>query len=813
MPSDRLPPSAPLRTGRRRPGLSLGSQLTLALAALVVLSTAVVGWLAYRTARDIIEQQALRTVGVAAASREQVLRLVLQHHHERATGFLETARQRCSGRPEPRRSGCLHVLLLAFAATERAAAVRLAFAGAEPIAIGEGAERLAALPPPAPRQLAWTGFDAAQRPYYVVRVASRRGDAELALRFPTTDLERIFLDRRGLGRSGETFLVDPSGAFVTPPRYAGQAAGRHPLDLPPMQACLAGKSGEMLAHDYRGVPVVHGFRYLAETGGGCIMAHIEEAEAFAPARALQARLLSASAAFLALALALSYALASTLSRPIGRLSEAVNAVRRGQLDQRLVPRGPRELRRLTSHVNLMASRLKRARRHEEALRERLLAATRELEANAAKLEEHVAQLEAARQRATFLADVGAELAASLDYEATLQRIARLAVPTLADRCVVDLVEADGSIRRVAVVCADPAKAPLAERLRRYSPDPHGPHPIARVARTGRAEVAADVPPGLVPAIAHDVEHARIVQELGLRSYMCVPLVARGRTLGTLWFASAESGRRYGPADLALAEELARRAALAVDNARLYREAQEAVRARDAFLARASHELRTPLTSALGTIRLLRRSRSGQLSESPETLIEIASRNLETMAALVNDLLDASKLAAGAAALIVEPVEVADLVARSLELVAAQARDKGVALETAVPAGLRLKGDPLKLEQVLVNLLANAVTFTPAGGRVRVEAERDDDGVLLRVRDTGEGIARDVLDRIFEPFFQASGGGRRRTRGTGLGLAICRQIVTLHGGRIWAESDGPGAGSTFTVRLPAAPPARAAGHAA
>jgi signal transduction histidine kinase len=221
-----------------------------------------------------------------------------------------------------------------------------------------------------------------------------------------------------------------------------------------------------------------------------------------------------------------------------------------------------------------------------------------------------------------------------------------------------------------------------------------------------------------------------------------------------------------------------------------------------FFARASHELRTPLTSALGTIRLLKRSLTGELPERPDALVAIASRNLGAMAALVNDLLDASKLEAGRETLALEVVDVASVVKAGLDAVAAQARDKSVALRATVPAGLTVPADPLKLERVLVNLLANAVKFMPAGGEVTVSAERDTAAVVLRVRDTGEGIAREHLEAIFEPFFQAGGRVARRIRGTGLGLAICRQIVRLHGGAIWAESEGPGRGSIFTVSLPA-----------
>ncbi len=512
---------------------------------------------------------------------------------------------------------------------------------------------------------------------------------------------------------------------------------------------------------------------------------------------------------------------------------AVQALRGGAYDfiQKPVDRDylVASLRRAirTRQLSREVERQQRAlERHAGQLERVVEARTRELrEANRAKdqllLREQAAraEAEAARQRLAFLAEASARLSASLDYPAVLAGVAAFAVPGFADWCAVDVVGDDQGVRELTVTHADRSRLEAVRAARfRHPADPDAPHGVPHVLRTGRPELVVEVTEPLLAAMARDAEHLRALRALGVRSYICVPFGARGRTLGALTFASAESERRYGPADLALAEELARRAALAADNALLYREAQEAARAREAFLARASHELRTPLTSAIATVRLLKRALRGEWRESPDTLIDIASRNLDAMAALVDDLLDVSKLTAGREPLALEPVDVAAAVAASVELVGAQARDKGVELRAAVPASLRLPADRPRLEQVLVNLLANAVKFTPAGGEVAVEAEAVADQVLIRVRDTGEGIEREHLRSIFEPFVQAGeaagrGAGDRRTRrprGTGLGLAICRQIVELHGGAIWAESAGPGTGSTFVIRLPRVP---AASHAA
>jgi signal transduction histidine kinase len=426
-----------------------------------------------------------------------------------------------------------------------------------------------------------------------------------------------------------------------------------------------------------------------------------------------------------------------------------------------------------------------------------------------ELRRRVAELKRTEEQQRFLAGASGVLGSSLDYDATLTSVVGLATPALADYCVIHVPDPDGTLRRVALAHADSMKSALLRELdRRFPVRLTDEHPVCRALKTGRTEHVAEVPEEMVLTTARDDRPLEVFRG-SVRSFIVVPLVARGRTLGVVSFVRTESGRRYGAAEVALGEELGQRAAFAIDNARLYQESQAAVQARDTFLARASHELRTPLTSVLGTIRLLKRAFSGALDEPPETLVEIASRNLVTMSRFIDDLLDVSKLSSGEPQLLLETFDLAGVVAESLEVVAPQAREKGVLLRSSLPAAIRLPADRLKLSQVLVNLLGNAVKFTPAGGEVSVEAQAESGHVLLRVRDTGGGIPGEDIGRIFEPFVQAGEPeGRypverraRRGRGTGLGLAICRQIVELHGGQIWAESEGRGKGSTFSVRLP------------
>jgi GAF domain-containing protein len=255
-----------------------------------------------------------------------------------------------------------------------------------------------------------------------------------------------------------------------------------------------------------------------------------------------------------------------------------------------------------------------------------------------------AQAEEARRRAAFLAESSTVLTSSLDYPTTLASVAQLAVPQLADWCAVYMLEPDGSIRLLAVTHVDPAKIEWAQELgRRYPPDPGAPHGVPRVLHTGRSEIYADVPEAVLQAYARDAEHLRLLRELGLQSYMIVPLIARTRMLGALGFACAETGRHYGPDDLALAEDLAHRAATAIDHALLYRQAQEAIAARDQFLSVASHELRTPLSPIQLQVQLLLRAiRTGTLDKIPQErlreMVEMCDRQVKLLVKLVNDLL-------------------------------------------------------------------------------------------------------------------------------------------------------------------------------
>lgn len=405
------------------------------------------------------------------------------------------------------------------------------------------------------------------------------------------------------------------------------------------------------------------------------------------------------------------------------------------------------------------------------------------------------------RRASFLAEASRVLAASLDFEATLRSVARVAIPYLADYVLVDVLEAPGRLRRLAAAHTDPA---IEERLAAERP----PAPIAAAVGGALAGVIARGEPTLVRDVSEewllargrDAEHLGAGAGAAPTSLMLVPLRARGRTLGVVSFARLDGTRRYTLADLALAEDPAQRAALAADNARLYHEAQDASRAKDEFLAVLSHELRTPLTPVLGWVRMLR---AGTLApEATQRALDTVERNTRLQAQLVEDLLDVSRIIVGKLSLDLRPIALAPIVETVMENTAAAAAAKSIVMTQRVEPDLpRVEGDANRLHQVLANLVSNAVKFTPPGGRVDIALRRAGESVRLTVSDTGDGLAPDVAPYIFDRFRQADSTLTREHGGLGLGLSIVHHIVERHGGSVTASSEGLGRGTTFSVTLP------------
>ncbi|HEX8285281.1 MAG TPA: PAS domain S-box protein [Pyrinomonadaceae bacterium] len=412
----------------------------------------------------------------------------------------------------------------------------------------------------------------------------------------------------------------------------------------------------------------------------------------------------------------------------------------------------------------------------------------------------ISERKAAEERLRFIAEASRVLGSSLDYETTLEGLAHLAVEALADYCLVDLIDDDGRVRRVAATHRDPRMRPLVERLREFPPGPQSAG-VPRVLRTGRPEAFADVSEETLPRLARDEEHARVLSELGLKSFLTVPLEARGRTIGALTFSSTRARRDYTEADVAYAREIAARAALAIENARLYARAQEVNRAKDEFLATLSHELRTPLTPILGWTHMIRSGRLGA-NESAQG-IRVIEKNSQSLSRLINDLLDMSSILSGKMRIERAAVDLHSVVREAAETVRPQADARSVALDVQTGPPSTVSGDRTRLIQVFWNLLHNAVKFSPEGGRVRVRVHALEGRALVEVEDDGDGIAPEFLPHVFERFRQADMGTTRQHGGLGLGLALVKSFVEAHGGAVAVESKGEGRGSRFTVSLPAA----------
>ena len=391
----------------------------------------------------------------------------------------------------------------------------------------------------------------------------------------------------------------------------------------------------------------------------------------------------------------------------------------------------------------------------------------------------------------LLAEVSVALSASLDYDQTLATVTQLAVQSVADWCVIDLVEEHGHIRRLKVASADPANAALCAVLEQMPPKRDLPYVGRSVVESGRSFVIEHMTSQHLESYAQGPEHLRALRAVGLTSLIAVPLLMRGNPLGVLLFGSSNPDRVYGQDDLRWAEPLADRSAVAIENARLYRASVEATHRRDQVLGVVAHDLRNPLSTIL--MQTTARSRKPN---------EVIHRAATRMNRLIQDLLDVSLIETGqfpiqraplsGGALVVEAVETQKILATSSSV------ELRLDLETDVP---EVWGQHDRLLQVFENLIGNAIKFTTAGGRITVGAASNDQEVVFWVADSGSGIAPDDLPHVFDRFWQATRGDRR---GAGLGLPITKGIVEGHGGRIWAEST-LGRGSTFFFSIPRARP--------
>jgi PAS domain S-box-containing protein len=507
----------------------------------------------------------------------------------------------------------------------------------------------------------------------------------------------------------------------------------------------------------------------------------------------------------------------------------------------------------------------------------------------------------------FLLDAGTELSRSLDWRASLTAVARLAVPRIADWCAVHVAEEDGTISTLALEHRDPELVTLARELQtRYPPSPADAYGVATVIRDSHSRLVAHIEHEAIESFAADETHAGLLEQLDLRSLVCVPIVVRGRALGAITLVASESGRSFGELDLRTAEQLALRAASIIENAQLYEEVERRARAaraletiadgvvlldkderillwnnaaqsmtgidaaavlgrfardvlpgyenniasvavdgrpqtvplelgdrelwlsfsavhfdegtvyafrdlteergleqmRSDFVATVSHELRTPLAAIYGAAVTLQRKDLELTHELRDRLLQIVADEADHLAQIVNDVLLASHLDSGQLQLHIEKVDAAQVTESVVE-----------AAKTHLPEGVTLSmhaskllpavaADAQQLRQVLVNLVENAVKYSPDGGPVEVNVSKAAGGIRWTVSDQGLGIPAAERRRVFEKFYRLDPQMSRGIGGTGLGLYICHELVRRLEGRIWVESNDS-KGSTFLVELPAA----------
>jgi PAS domain S-box-containing protein len=409
-----------------------------------------------------------------------------------------------------------------------------------------------------------------------------------------------------------------------------------------------------------------------------------------------------------------------------------------------------------------------------------------------------AEAENSQKRTALLAEASRVLSSSFDYQTTLAALVRLAVPTLADYCALDILVGEDSFERIGEAHVDPTKSML---IRQVATFPRGAltasHPLIRVMSTGQPVLQAEITSEFIHAAFAEPSQRSMVEALGPRSLICVPLVDSGKPIGALTLVTSGSGRRYDEADLFLAADVARRAAVVVEHARLFHQAEQATRARDDVLAVVAHDLRNPLNTVTMAIGLMLETTPVERTQERRQQ-EIVRRAADRMNRMIEDLLDVKRMETGHLAIDVKAESPEVIVNDTIDMLRPLASGSSISMDASVAEDLpAVLADTARIQQVLSNLVGNAVKFTPRQGRITVAADRLETEVRFAVIDTGPGIPPEQVPHIFGRFWQARSSDRR---GIGLGLAIAKGIVEAHNGRIWVESQ-VGVGSTFYFTLP------------
>ena len=416
--------------------------------------------------------------------------------------------------------------------------------------------------------------------------------------------------------------------------------------------------------------------------------------------------------------------------------------------------------------------------------------------------EDISHIHAQQARLLFMVEAAKILSLKSSFRERMSEKARLAVPALADWCSVDVMNASQTAtERLVVVHQDPKMVDyIFEFQRKYPATRENPGSAYGVIKTKKPLYLPRVTDEMLRNAARDDTHFADMKKLGLNSLLIVPIMTRGRALGALSLAYAESGRVYTDEDVRFFGDFCKHLGVAMENARLYTEVERRDKAKDLFLASLSHELRNPLAPIRSSLELLKMK---ELSTDVRDEVEVIEHQFGHMARLLNDLLDVTRFTHDKISVNLQPTDLKKLVERTVKSSDALLRTSDIGLELRTEAGdIVVLADDMRLEQAITNLLSNSIKYTPSGGSIWVEMERENGSALLSVRDSGAGIAPEELPNIFKMYYQ--GTARKRVgAGLGIGLLLVDKIIQLHGGTVEARSEGIGKGSTFTIRIPLA----------